>query len=88
MPMQYQEKKAGVKIENVQLIFSCTCIYSKHRLWVQVRTASRLGEAVLTSTHNLRFGSKLRKIGIPQHAQVILYKTGVFEGIHFTDMYS
>ena len=29
-----------------------------------------LGEAVLTSTHNLCFGTKIRKIGI-------LYKSGV-----------
>ena len=32
----------------------------KHRLWVLVRTASR--EAVLTCTHNLCFGAKIRKI--------------------------
>ena len=34
----------------------------KHRLWVPVRTASpRLGEAVLTSTHNLCFEQKYEK---------------------------
>ena len=26
-----------------------------------------IAEAVLTSTHNLYFGAKIRKIGIPQH---------------------
>ena len=40
--------------------------FSKHRLRVRVRTASpRLAEAVLTSTNNVCFGSKIRKLGIP-----------------------
>ena len=34
-------------------------------------------EAVLTSTHNLCFGAKRRKIGIPLHTPVLLYKSGV-----------
>ena len=54
---------------------------SKHRLWVQVRTAS----VVLMSTHNLRFGAK---IGIRLHTPVLLYKSGVQGGIHYTDMFS
>ena len=37
--------------------FSYNC--SKHRLWVHVRTAS-LAEAVLTSTHNLCFRTKIK----------------------------
>ena len=28
-------------------------------------------------THNLCFGAKIRKIGIPQHTLVFLYKSGV-----------
>ena len=36
-----------------------------------------LAEAVLTSTHNLCFGAKIRKIGIPLHTPVLLYKSGV-----------
>ena len=36
-----------------------------------------LGEAVLTSTHNLCFGAKIRKIGIPLQTPVLLYKSGV-----------
>ena len=55
----------------------------KHRLWVHVRT-----EAVLTSTHNLCFGAKIRKIGIPLHTPVLLYKSGVQGGIHYMDMFS
>ena len=31
---------------------------------------------------------KIRKIGIPLHTPVLLYKTGVQGGIHFTDMFS
>ena len=34
-------------------------------------------EAVLTNTHNLCFRAKIRKIGIPLHAQVLLYKIEV-----------
>ena len=44
----------------------CVSIDQCDRLWVHVRIASarrfyRLGEAVLTSTHNLCFGAKIRK---------------------------
>ena len=34
-------------------------------------------EAVLTSTHNLCFGAKIRKIGLPLHTPVLLNKRGV-----------
>ena len=47
-----------------------------------------LAEAVLTSSQNLCFGSKIRKIGIPLQTPVFLYKSGVQGGIHFTDMFS
>ena len=40
------------------------------------------------STHNLCFGEKIRKIGIPLHAPVSLYKSGVEGGIHCMDMFS
>ena len=49
---------------------------------------NRLAEAVLTSTHNLCFGAKIRKIGVPLHTPVLLYKSGVHGGIHYTDMFS
>ena len=32
-----------------------------------------LGEGVLTCTHNLCFGAKIRKISIPQHTPVLLW---------------
>ena len=41
-----------------------------------------------TSTHNLCFGAKIGKIGIPLHTPVLLYKSGVQEGTHYTDMFS
>ena len=44
-------------------------------------------EAVLTSTHNLCFGAKTRKIGIHLHTPVLLFKSGVEGGLHFTDMF-
>ena len=47
-----------------------------------------LAEAVLTSTHNLCFGAKIRKIGIPLRTPVLLYKNGVQGGIYITDMFS
>ena len=43
---------------------------------------------VLTSTHNLCFGAKIRKIGIPLHTPVLLYKSGVQGAIHYKDMFS
>ena len=43
---------------------------------------------VLTSIHNLCFGAKIRKIGIPPHTPVFLYKIGVQGGVHFTGMFS
>ena len=49
---------------------------------------NRLTEAVLMSTHNICFGSKVRKLGIPLHTPVFLYRCGVEGGIHFTDMFS
>ena len=48
----------------------------------------RPAEAVPTSTHNLCFGAKIRKIGIPLQTPVLLYKSGVKGGIHYMDMFS
>ena len=37
------------------------------------------------NTHNVCFVEKIRKIGIPLHTPVFLYKSGVLGGIYFTD---
>ena len=35
------------------------------------------------STHNLCFGAKIRKIGIPLYTPVLLYKSG-YKGVYIT----
>ena len=79
MPMQCTEIFKVVKNENFQQIFF---LYLHKTLILGTR------EAVLTSTHNLCFGSKIRKIGIPLLTPFLLYKSGVRGGLHFTDMFS
>ena len=80
--MQYTVIFKVVKNENFQKksfdIFSYFC--SKHRLWVHIRTC-------LTSTHNIYFGAKIRKIGILVHTQVLLYKSGVQGEIYYMGMF-
>ena len=39
--------------------------------------AQNIEAVLITSTHNLCFGSKIRKIGIPLQTPVLLYKSGV-----------
>ena len=51
-------------------------------------TLEPFAEAVLTSTHNVCFGSKIRKLGIPLQTPVLLYKSGVQGGIHCTYTFS
>ena len=53
IPMQYTEIFKFLKNENFQqTIFDIFSYFSiKHRLLIQIRTASHLGEVVLTSTH-------------------------------------
>ena len=77
--MQNIEIFSSVKIENFtrqksNLQYFC----SKHRLWVH--------EAVLTSTHNLCFGAKFRKKGIPLHITpvLLLYIKVGFKGVYIT----
>ena len=76
--MQYTEIFLPVKIENFI-----------RKIWINYLIfAQNIDEAVLMSTHNLCFGAKIRKIGIPLHTPVLLYKSGVQGGIHYTDMIS
>ena len=77
MLMQYGEIFKVVKNENFQLknfdffflIFAqnIDCGY----------TLDRLDEAVLTSTHNLCYGAKIRKLDITLQTPVLLHKIGV-----------
>ena len=74
MPMQYKEIFFKV-VKNekfpLKFFFDIFLIFApKHRLWVLVKTAS-------ASTHNLCFGAKIRKIGIPLQTPVLLFKSGV-----------
>ena len=39
------------------------------------------------STHTLCFGAKIRKIGISLQIPVLLYKSGVQGGIHYTNSF-
>ena len=45
----------------------------KHRLWVQVRTASLRNEAVLSCTHNLFLGENKKNTTI-FHPKIIIFK--------------
>ena len=77
LPMQYTEIFKVVKNEIFSGFFFAQNIDFGYTL-----------EPPLTSTHNLCFGAKIRKIGIPLHTPVFLYKSGVQGGIHFTNMFS
>ena len=78
LPMQDIEIFSVSKIENFIRIFLIFFLFFAQNIDC---------EAVLTSTHNLCFGAKIRKIGIPLHTPVLLYKSGVQGGIHCTDMF-
>ena len=67
MPMQYSTIFNVVKNENLQ----------------RKNFDISLIFAVLTSTYNLCFGAKIRKIGIPLQTPVFLYKMG-YKGIYIT----
>ena len=57
--------------------FDISYFCTKLRLWVHVSTAS-------VSTHNLCFGAKIRKIGIPLQTPVFLYKKVGFKGVYIS----
>ena len=76
MPMQYIGFSEAVKIENFQLkIFNIFLIFAQNIDCGY--TLDGLAEAVLTSTHKLCFGAKIRKIGIPLQTPLLLYISGV-----------
>ena len=74
LPMQYTEIFLALKIENFQ--FDIFLIFAQNlRLCVHVRTASP------TCIHNLCFGAKIRKIGLPRQTSVFLYKRVGLKGV-------
>ena len=83
LPMQYTDIFKVVKIENFhENIFDIFLIFAQN-----IDCGYTL-EPPHTSTHNLCFAAKIRKIDIPLHTPVLLYKSGVQGGIHNTDMFS
>ena len=77
--MQYMEIFSAVNIANFIRIILIFLIYLLKSLIVGT-CQNRLAEAVLTSTHNVCFGTNtcIRKIGIPQ---VYFIKEG-YEGVY------
>ena len=70
LPMKYTEIFLTVKIEKFSRKFVIFFLF----------LLKKLTEVVLMSTHHLCFGAKIRKIGIPLHTTVLLYKSGVYRG--------
>ena len=80
MPMQYTEIFKVVKNDiSVEIFCYFSYFCSKHRLWVHVRTASPIYALEQI---------KIRKVDIPLHLSVLLFKSGVQGGILVTDMFS
>ena len=80
--MQYTEIFSTVKNENFIRKILIFLMFLLKTLWVHIRTTS-LGDAVLMSTRNLCFESKIRKMAclfIPQFHYV---KVG-FKGVYFS----
>ena len=74
MSMYYTDLSSVVKFENFQLkIIDIFLIFAQNIDCGYTLEPPHLAEAVLTSTHNLCFGAKIRKIGIPLHTPVLLY---------------
>ena len=69
MPMQYTEIFKVVKNENFQKKFSDIFLIFAQNICGYKLEPPR--------TQNLCFGAKIRKIGIPLHSPVLLYKSGV-----------
>ena len=56
----------------VPITQTCPCNILQYFMAVKM-----ISEAVLTSTHNLCFGAKIRKLYIPLKTPLFLYKSGV-----------
>ena len=76
--MQYTEIFSALKIENFQL----------KNFDIFLFFAQNIDCGYTLEPPRLCFGVKIRKIDIPLHTPVLLYKSGVQGGIHYTDMFS
>ena len=77
--------------ERYRFLFIFVCRISKYTHMQKIKKFYREVNYVhlaLKSTHNLWFGAKIRRIGIPLHTPILLYKSGVQGGIHYMDMFS
>ena len=95
------KKENGPRASSAPALGLNTIIF-KHVYWymqqTQVSVYRTIGPLVLIFAQNIDCGSneypqslfwsKIRKLGIPLHTPVLLYKSGVQGGIHYTDMYS
>ena len=75
-PCNIQRIFSEAKIENFigKIRFILICLLKTLIVGTRLNC---LAEAVLTSTHNVCFGAKIQKIGIPLHTPVLLYRSGV-----------
>ena len=89
--MQYTEIFKVVKNDNFQWKFlDIFLIFAQNIDCGYTLEPPRRGgaEAVLTCTHNLCFGAKIRKNRYTPANPIFLYKIGVQGGILFMDMFS
>ena len=82
LPMQYTEIFSAVKTENfTRKKLDISYIFAQNlHCGYTLEPPHRGG---LTSTHNVCFGSKIRKLGIPLETPVVPYKIGV-QGLYIT----
>ena len=85
--MQYTENCLVVKIENFHWkSFDICLIFAQNIDCEYTLEPPRRGGS--NEYPQFMFWSKNKKIGIPLHTPVLLYKSGVYGGIYFTDMLS
>ena len=86
MLMQYTANFKSCKNDNF-LIQNCSIFLNFAQNIDYGYTVEPPGEAVLTSTHNLCFRAKIRKIMYtPVNPSLLIYKKWVVSGLHYTDM--
>ena len=85
--MQYTEIFSAVKIENfTRTILIFFLIFAQNIDCGYTLEPPRRGSS--NEYPQSMFWSKIRKIGLPLHIPILLYKSGVQGGIHYMDMFS